>query len=297
MKTITLRRNLVIGIIILFIASFAVPSINGADHSRVFPASSHAVSDDGGIVAGGCKDGNPDGFVVPFAKIKIVPRVWWTWWQYFPPGMGGDVLCYIGNLPEGYSVSEIDLTSILLNGTVPITEGSDMLLPSHPGFVDSVLQVGFNKRDALLSLGLGGKDSSPGHRVKVEGWMPAQECGFYGFTSIKVRGLKESPFDRMATTNHGTPHGFELFQNHPNPFNPETEISYNLPNDAYVNLTILNILGQKVKTLVDEFQQAGHKTAHWDGKDDEGNKVSSGIYFYRIQAGDYSQTKKMVLTK
>lgn len=90
---------------------------------------------------------------------------------------------------------------------------------------------------------------------------------------------------------------FSLRQNYPNPFNPETDICYSLTKAENVKLTIYNILGQKIRTLVDEYQPAGTKTAHWDGKDENGNSVNSGIYFYRITAGQFSQTKKMVLMK
>jgi len=86
-------------------------------------------------------------------------------------------------------------------------------------------------------------------------------------------------------------------QNFPNPFNPETEISYALPEDSYVKLTIYNIQGQKVKQLVDEYQNAGTREVIWDGRDESGERVASGIYFYRIQAGSYSMTNRMVLLK
>ena len=93
------------------------------------------------------------------------------------------------------------------------------------------------------------------------------------------------------------PKEFELSQNIPNPFNPETQISYSLPEAAKVRLTVYNVLGRKVKKIVDEYQTAGSKTVHWDGKDESGSEVASGIYFYRLDAGRYIETKKMVLMK
>jgi hypothetical protein len=93
------------------------------------------------------------------------------------------------------------------------------------------------------------------------------------------------------------PKEFSLGQNYPNPFNPICEIEYALPIDCQVTLTIYNILGQKVRVLVDEYQSAGHKSVTWDGKDDQGQEVTTGVYFYRIQAGDFAQSKKMVLMK
>jgi hypothetical protein len=86
-------------------------------------------------------------------------------------------------------------------------------------------------------------------------------------------------------------------QNFPNPFNPQTEIAYSLPGDCYVKLTIYNIQGQKVKQLVDEYQSAGTKKVVWDGCDESGEEVASGIYFYRIEAGPNTETNRMALLK
>ncbi len=93
------------------------------------------------------------------------------------------------------------------------------------------------------------------------------------------------------------PREFWVAQNFPNPFNPETEISYELPKDAHVTLTVYNLLGQRVKTLVDESQGVGRHNVRWGGRDDSGEEVASGVYFYKIQAGDFTVTKKMVLIR
>jgi len=90
---------------------------------------------------------------------------------------------------------------------------------------------------------------------------------------------------------------FSLAQNYPNPFNTTTEIKYGLPVESDVNLTIYNLIGQKVKTLVNEPQTAGYKVARWDGRNEKALEVSSGIYFYRLQAGSYTEIRKMVLLK
>lgn len=90
---------------------------------------------------------------------------------------------------------------------------------------------------------------------------------------------------------------FVLCPNYPNPFNPETEIQYSLAKADNVKLVIYNVLGQTVKTLVDEYQTAGTKLVHWDGKDENGNEVASGIYFYQIQSGDFMQSRKMILLR
>jgi hypothetical protein len=94
-----------------------------------------------------------------------------------------------------------------------------------------------------------------------------------------------------------TPKDFELYQSYPNPFNNQTIIKYDLLKSCQVSLTIYNILGQKVKTLVKERQAAGSKTVSWDGKDEKGKDLASGIYFYQLKAGEVTQTKRMVLLK
>ena len=93
------------------------------------------------------------------------------------------------------------------------------------------------------------------------------------------------------------PSQYSLSQNYPNPFNPDTKIVYSLPKDSQVKLTVYNTLGQRVKTLVNEEQKSGFHTVRWDGKNEEGRDVSTGIYFYRLVAGNFSQTKKMVMLR
>ena len=91
------------------------------------------------------------------------------------------------------------------------------------------------------------------------------------------------------------PTEFGLDQNYPNPFNPETTIRYQLPEAASVRLTIYNTVGQAIRTLVNTDQQAGRYTLDWDGRDDMGVLVGSGIYFLRIKAGSFQKIQKMTL--
>ena len=92
-------------------------------------------------------------------------------------------------------------------------------------------------------------------------------------------------------------YSFNLSQNYPNPFNHKTKIEYYLSDPAWVNLILYNIMGQKIKVLVEEFQTAGSKSLTWDGKDNNGRTVASGIYFYKLQAAGYVQSKKMLFLK
>lgn len=93
------------------------------------------------------------------------------------------------------------------------------------------------------------------------------------------------------------PQQFALEQNYPNPFNPSTSIKFALPSPQHVRLTVYNILGQTVKTIVDDDLQAGQYIRTWDGDDSRGHPVASGIYFYQLDAGEFSRCRKMVLLK
>lgn len=93
------------------------------------------------------------------------------------------------------------------------------------------------------------------------------------------------------------PKEFVLEQNYPNPFNASTTIKYQLPKEVEVKLTIYNILGQRVRNLLDKKQNAGFYAIEWDGKNKVNSKVATGVYFYKLRAGDFVQTKKMLLLK
>lgn len=103
----------------------------------------------------------------------------------------------------------------------------------------------------------------------------------------------EHPTNRIAIM----PAEYELFNNYPNPFNPETIIEYMVPKTGQVKMAIYNVLGQNVRTLVDAHQPAGTYTVMWNGRDNQGNKLSSGVYFYQLIGENALITKKMTLLK
>jgi hypothetical protein len=91
------------------------------------------------------------------------------------------------------------------------------------------------------------------------------------------------------------PDRIQLYQNYPNPFNSETMIHYELPSPARVSLKVYNLVGQEIKTLIDESQSAGDQKAIWNGRDNAGNQMPSGIYFVKLNTTYFSQTQKMIL--
>ena len=93
------------------------------------------------------------------------------------------------------------------------------------------------------------------------------------------------------------PGSYELQQNYPNPFNPSTVITYAIPQNAHVRIDVFNVLGQKVALLFDQEQTVGTHSIAWNARNEGGSMVGSGVYFVKMQAGAFSQVKKMMLAK
>ncbi|UCE24134.1 MAG: T9SS type A sorting domain-containing protein [Candidatus Zixiibacteriota bacterium] len=117
----------------------------------------------------------------------------------------------------------------------------------------------------------------------------------------RVREVLNLPFDIQTDVagpvNGQLPLEFSVKQNYPNPFNPKTTIQYTIPERAQVRVDIYNVLGQRVVRLVDKVQPAGEHSVVWDGTDEGGKPASTGVYFYKVTAGDNIEKKKMVLLK
>jgi len=99
------------------------------------------------------------------------------------------------------------------------------------------------------------------------------------------------------TDNDNVPQSFELYQNFPNPFNPETHIAYTLRSRSQVMVRVFDLLGREIRTLIDEIQQPGAHLAMWDGRDKLGRLVSSGVYLYQLRTPEFSQVRKMIFLR
>jgi len=113
-------------------------------------------------------------------------------------------------------------------------------------------------------------------------------------------GNESAPAEPGTVTGDETPElpaAFALHQNVPNPFNPSTLIAFDLPRAEHVRLSVFDVSGRLVATLADRMMEPGRQEIRWDGRDATGNTTSSGIYFYRLMAGDYVETRKMVLLR
>jgi len=100
-----------------------------------------------------------------------------------------------------------------------------------------------------------------------------------------------------AEDPQAVPRTHELYANYPNPFNPTTTIRFDLPEPGDVTMRVYDASGRLIRTVLHEVKVAGRYQAIWDGRDEHGRRVSSGVYFYRIEAGSFSQAKRMVLVK
>lgn len=180
-------------------------------------------------------------------------------------------------------------------------EDYEAILLSGPQLIDSI-QIAIDLSMAWLLAGM--NPSAGPFNPNSIGQIPS-------LRSNTLKDHQEKVVELWALLNGENPRHepkvpmvYELYQNYPNPFNPTTQISYYLPHDSRVSLTIYNILGQKVVSLVDDVQSAGIKRVFWNGKNKAGVDVASGIYFYRLKTVDntgnlmnYENIKKMVLIK
>ncbi|MAK01943.1 MAG: hypothetical protein CMP35_00695 [Rickettsiales bacterium] len=101
----------------------------------------------------------------------------------------------------------------------------------------------------------------------------------------------------LSITRQLDPLSYKLYQNHPNPFNPITSLRYDLPEDALVNITIYDMKGRIINNLVSSKQSSGLNSVQWNATDNAGQPVSAGVYLYQIEAGNFSNTKKMLFLK
>ena len=171
---------------------------------------------------------------------------------------------------------------------------------------DLVVQYKDNENGRLTAVlySLSGKSIEPGSGSILT--LPLEANSNLGNEEIKIDLQNVVLADPNAVVipvkgQSNMPTKFSLAQNYPNPFNPQTAIGYeitgNLTTPVQTTLKIYNVLGQLVRTLVDEPKSSGAYEVIWDGRDSQGEQVSSGVYFYRMTAGNFSESRKMVLVK
>ena len=216
-----------------------------------------------------------------------VPKI--TWNHNLEPDMirGGDVKRY-----EVYRATAPNMSTIPNNYTLLATV--NIPINETPHYEDySVLQYNCAELDQMPPYGI---EYPVRYRVKAvdnTDWASVHS-DFVSTTGINEEGGVPIGIggDNPILTNNETPTEFALKQNFPNPFNPTTNIQFDLPNDVFVKIKVYDVLGKEVATLVNEYKMAGSYIVSFNG-----SLLSSGIYFYKIEAGTFSDIKRMVLVK
>ncbi len=258
--------------------SFLLWGIDDAAH--VFPATAdYVVSDSGRHLIG------PDGTVeVVLDSASAIDRALVVSSSYPPLRTG---------LPDdAVQAGEVHSVSVMPTGAA----------------ANATMLIRYDDADLMVSAGLRGDESSlrifrwDGSQWTQVGGQPdtaqntvygqiADDGVYAAFTTAAVLGIDDDP------SADPLPYRFELSQNFPNPFNPVTMIEYSLPARSHVTIEVINILGQRVRTLVNESKSAGTHHIEWDATDDAGKPLSTGLYLYRFQAGEHVETRKMLLLK
>ncbi|MCC7431558.1 SBBP repeat-containing protein [bacterium] len=185
---------------------------------------------------------------------------------------------------------------------------------SHNGNYDAfVTKLNSSGSSLVSSTFLGGSSGDLSYSLSVDGSGNCYVTGYTGSTNFPTTvGAYDTllnsgnyydafvvkfDFFTAVTEQNNFAKEFQLNQNFPNPFNPNTTIFYTLVKANNVKLEVFNTKGKLVQTLVSEKQNEGSHSSNWNGKDENGNAVSSGVYFYKLTAGNYTQTNKMILLK
>ena len=183
-----------------------------------------------------------------------------------------------------------DIESDLFQYYVGYSDSSGVLIPHIPISIadiddnDNFHQLCFSTSDEIVKISMMANTvEDPNHDPNLYSEIDVSSCD--GGEILKV------PNNNIPANN------FTLKDNYPNPFNPLTTISYELLTDGIVNIVIYDLMGKKIKTLVSGFQTAGSENINWNATNNQGEPVSAGVYLYKIQAGDFVDTKKMILLK
>jgi len=154
---------------------------------------------------------------------------------------------------------------------------------------------GFSTRVSTNSFTRVGLMADTNYELKVIAWNLRSNGACSNSLVLNGTTLPGPPLTIRNTD--GLPETFALQQNYPNPFNPTTTISYQLPKAENVRITIFDLAGRRVRDLINETKAPGSYTAQWDGKNQLGGQVASGLYIYQIQAGQFTQSRKMLFMK
>ena len=200
-------------------------------------------------------------------------------------------LLWIMTADEDKTSEGEEFITFQVNQAVNIYVGYDSGIPTIPRWLDSWTPTGLSILDSQGTVFDLFVKSFPQGQISLGGNYGTAEGKMY---IILIEPLKKEDKSHFVEL----PECFLLYQNYPNPFNSGTNIMFNLPEDCHVRLVIYDLLGRRVKELVNGDLQGGQLYSfHWDGRDEQGSFAPSGTYFYQLQAGKFSQMKKMIFLR
>ncbi len=280
---------------------------SGQDGSLLFRIQGHKEDDYLGYSVSGMGDANGDGtsdFIVGMPHINNIG-----------PSDTGRAIIYSGQngaplqVLRGDAVGDYFGTSVAGTGDVDGDGRADVAVGAFGAANGGLPQSGsafvFSGVDGMLLFRINGARAYDGMGVPVSGAGDINADGYSDFIvsapqadtgrgQVFVYGLVPTAAPEEKSNR---PSQFQLLQNYPNPFNPTTTIRYFLPERENVTLEIFNLLGERVKVLADGLQPAGEHSIEWNGTDEKGKILPSGIYFYRLKGKGFSQTKTMIFLK
>jgi len=172
-------------------------------------------------------------------------------------------------------------------------QGGDITSPASYEF--SIIDSLYREADGIWSvINLANVDDDPHLEVLYASSSSIGDMFGQSTPPIVILDLVSTAVEQQKSAQ---PADYALSQNYPNPFNPNTAISYSVPTSTHVTLKIYNVMGKEIKTLVNETRSAGIHSVTWDGTNNAGQKVTSGIYFYSLKADNFTDTKQMILMK
>ena len=247
-----------------------------------------------------------DGTVFVVDKIDVTHKPEGSGDHTFFGGVGLDKTMH-GNTGIGTTLMPKLFSYITLWGTAALKDGEGAVLAGkRPVHIMVASRVRTDALELITSSETDASDHSP-DKVEVHVIFPPQDTtgafsplpgSGHGFLHLMFEQVALEPITTsVAHTPDEVPNGYSLLQNYPNPFNPSTTIRFTLQQTQKVQLNIYNSAGQRIRTLISGQQSAGEHSIVWNGADDSGTHVASGVYFYELRAGSLRLRKKLVLTK
>lgn len=262
------------------------------------------INSDGWIAFGSGTQTSPNNRFLPcLDTINNMAAIFWD--DFFSNAQGvnnGKLLYYSDTQNHRFIVEWLDVVHV--DDTADVETFQVILLdpayyPTPTGDGELILQYKIVEESGSCSIGIEDNTETVGTNYLFDETynITANEIS----NNFAIRFTTKAPIisdvKEILNNNFQTPDKFILKQNYPNPFNPSTRIAYSLPAASHVTLKIYRVDGQLIRTLQNGLQKEGSHEIIWDGRNESGVKVSSGIYFYELQADNFNQTKKMILLK